>query len=240
MLQASPGPLAAGRLTARPLGPPGCLWFNPHEMLGPRHILVATAALSAVAAIVVAWGPDQSASSAGPAEPLEHAMKRAQARPTAPALQPIDQVAAAAHAPLEAWTAVPAAGRARLLELAQRDGSPPLLLPERPDLLETAQVVIGPHWYTVSMKGQDFGVVVSGNSASIYVPGMAVAPEAAAAPEAPRITRVHDIVTLSFAAWGAAYDMDIECLGGVEHPLCGDDLLAFDLLATLRHIGGDR
>ena len=53
----------------------------------------------------------------------------------------------------------------------------------------------------------------------------------------PRISRTHDIVTAHFVAWGAAWDVDIECLGGVEHPLCREDVLVHALLRSLKRLG---
>ncbi|MFT7624575.1 MAG: hypothetical protein ACI9WU_003763, partial [Myxococcota bacterium] len=51
---------------------------------------------------------------------------------------------------------------------------------------------------------------------------------------------VHEIVTVSFSAWGATYDIDIECLGGIEHPMCGDDGLALDLANHLLRLEAGR
>ncbi len=160
--------------------------------------------------------------------------KAADARPTRGVPQAVDTVRAARHPTLRATKALPKLARARLAALP--DGAPPVLLPDAADLLATARVVTGPRWYTVFMEAATFSVYVAGSSVAIDAPTLDVPPAARARDWEPRISRSHGIVTVGFAAFGAAYDVDIECLGGDEHPMCGDDLMALELVRALRRL----
>ena len=37
-----------------------------------------------------------------------------------------------------------------------------------------------------------------------------------------------------------AFDVDIECMGGVAHPLCDDDILIHELLRNLKRLDLER
>ncbi len=164
----------------------------------------------------------------------EPAGKAAWASPSEPRLQAIDHVAADAIPPLSHTGSLPA------YEAALLDGvsALPVLLPDDPGLLESAIVVTGPHWYSASMANNGYRVFVMGRAAAVHMEGLEVFVRPVVG--VPTITRVHDIVTLTFTAFGATWDLDIECLGGIEHPMCGDDALAFDLVDRLRRLEGRR
>ena len=126
--------------------------------------------------------------------------------------------------------------RRRLRAGMARPGMPPVLLPADAPLLRSAQAVVGPHWHAVSMQASDYSVYVHASAAPIAVPGIRRPPVRLPSLAVPRISRTHEIVTAHFVAWGIAWDVDIECLGGLEHPLCGDDILVHDLLRRLRRL----
>jgi hypothetical protein len=189
--------------------------------------------LAGVAFMVVAFAalPVTVASPLASGESVE---KARHVTPTRAIPQRIDAARARRHPPLRAAAALPKLARARLAALPS--GAPPVLLPEVPELLAAAQVVTGPRWYTAFMAADTYSVYVAAVSAAVDAPTLDVPPAARAREWEPRISRSHDIVTVGFAAFGAAYDVDIECLGGVEHPMCGDDHMALDLVRALRRL----
>ena len=138
----------------------------------------------------------------------------------------------------EAMKALPAPALSRLLEIAASPLQPPILLPERPELLREAQVTSGPSWHGVAMRGIDYSVYVHASAVPIDVPGVKRPPVRIPSIAVPRISRTHEIVTAHFVAWGSAWDVDIECLGGLDHPLCGDDILVHALIRTLKRLEG--
>ncbi len=153
----------------------------------------------------------------------------------------IDRAAAARHRILHFGLSLPIA-EAQKLHVSGDGAGPPVLLPDRPELLSTAFVVTGPHWYAVSFEGAGYGVFVMGRAAAVSMPGLRTyGPYLERARlERPRITRVHEIVTATFSAWGASYDVDIECVGGLDHPMCADDALIRELVYSLARLGGLR
>lgn len=170
----------------------------------------------------------------------DDAHKASHASPTRARVQVLDREAAATHPPLAHADALPANDAARLATFSLTPDAPPVLLPDIPWLLETALTVTGPHWYTASMQADGYSVWVMGRAAAITMAGLHVPKAAIPLPLTPTITRVHEIVTVSFSAWGATYDIDIECLGGIEHPMCGDDGLALDLANHLLRLEAGR
>ena len=190
----------------------------------PTRLVILLGAVLCLTAVAVA------------APPAEHVQKARKASPKRGVAMPVGLVRAAKHPPLtpKAQRALPKVARARLAALPA--GAPPVLLPESKRLLETAQVVTGKRWYTVSMQAADYSVYVAGTSVAVVAPTMDVPPRAKAKEWVPRISRTHGIVTVSFPAWGAAYDVDVECLGGEAHPMCGDDVMVLALVDTLRRL----
>jgi hypothetical protein len=139
-----------------------------------------------------------------------------------------------------ARAALPEVTRRRLEATVGAPGMPPVLLPSRVALLETAEAVVGSGWHAVSMHDSDYSVYVHASAAAIEVPGIRRPPVRPPSLAVPRISRTHEIVTAHFVAWGVAWDVDIECLGGLDHPLCGDDVLVHELIRSLRRLAGPR
>ncbi len=174
---------------------------------------------------------------AGAAAPSGETLEKAQhAAPSLPRLQPIDREAAAAHPTLSGAQHLSRVARTRARGIATSERQAPLLLPEDAALLRTAELVSGPTWHAISLKGARFSVSVHAAAAAIEIKGMLATPQAPPPLSDPLLSRTHDIVTAHFVAWGAAYDVDVECLGGLEHPMCGDDALVRDLVLSLRRV----
>jgi hypothetical protein len=133
--------------------------------------------------------------------------------------------------------ALPELEAQRLTAFSTQVGTPAVLLPDDPWLLATAQVVTGPTWYTAFMEADSFSVYVASNGKAISLQDLPI-PIGMRRPSEfqVEITRVHEIVTATFVAWGSAYDVDIECLGGTDNPFCGDDAMVMEILRSLRRV----
>ncbi len=136
----------------------------------------------------------------------------------------------------QARAALPTATRTALIRAAVQPTLPPVLLVDDVGLLRTAETVVGPTWHAVSMTGPDYSVYIHASAAALHVPGVRRPPVRTPSLAVPRVSRTHEIVTAHFVAWGVAWDVDIECLGGIDHPLCGDDVLIHALLKSLRRL----
>lgn len=125
------------------------------------------------------------------------------------------------------------------LSQAQRDvvaESPvPVLLPGSPELVPTAHMTSGPHWYAASMTATDHSVYVQGNRGSYEYGHIAMDARGDALTRRPyTITRVHQILTLSFERFGVSYAIDVECLRPMDDPKCTEDGYAISLYEGLR------
>ena len=133
-------------------------------------------------------------------------------------------------------SALPLDAMRALREVARSTTQAPVLLPDRSALLRSAQVTFGPSWHGVSMQTLDYSVYVHASARAIAVPGIRRPPVRVPSLKVPRISRTHDIVTAHFVAWGFAWDVDIECMGGSAHPLCADDILVHELMRSLKRL----
>ena len=136
----------------------------------------------------------------------------------------------------DAAAVLPADAVRAFKEIARSPTQAPILLPERSALLRSAQVTFGPSWHGVSMQTLDYSVYVHASARAISVPGIRRPPVRIPSLKVPRISRTHDIVTAHFVAWGVAWDVDIECMGGVEHALCADDVLVHAFIRSLKRL----
>lgn len=113
----------------------------------------------------------------------------------------------------------------------------PALVPERPELLESAAVTSGEHWYAVAMSGGEHNVHVTGTRLVFDSPTVGADEEAMAGGDF-RITRNHGIVTLSFEAHGVAYSLDVECERPLDDERCTDNDYAVSLAESMAVAGG--
>ena len=109
--------------------------------------------------------------------------------------------------------------------------APPLLIPQ--EALDAADVLLvkGAHWYSLSYS-------TGGVTVTLLVRQAAVSASWLASKRVlgPVISRSHGVVTLDLNAGGAAVTLDIECLGGSQHPRCGQDDEVWKLANSLRWI----
>lgn len=145
----------------------------------------------------------------------------------------IDWAAARAHRPFDA-------GIMRPEERAEIDSvTLPVLLPNDPALLASANVTSGPDWYAASMRGDGVRVMVHGTNRSVSQPSLAndVPPDRRPAPGEATVSRMDGIVHAAFVQFGAAYTVDVEC----EPPTdarCTDDAYVNGLLERFGFAGG--
>jgi hypothetical protein len=123
------------------------------------------------------------------------------------------------------------------------DGSPvPALLPGRPELLESATITRGEHWYAASLDGEGHDVYVSGTRLSVKSATI----DSEELPERPegevRLTRNEAIVSAAFEAFGASYVVEVECARPMDDPRCTEDDYAQGLVDDLGVVarGGKR
>jgi hypothetical protein len=118
--------------------------------------------------------------------------------------------------------------RAKLL-----DSPVPALLPNRPELFESATITKGEHWYAASLDGEGHDVYVSGTRLETVVPSLALPDDRLDLAQDFRITRNDLIISLSFNAFGAAYVIEVECAKPSTDPRCTEDDYAVELANAL-------
>jgi len=124
--------------------------------------------------------------------------------------------------------AVPAA------ELAKLDAiRVPVLLPDDRQLLQTLLVTHHGDWYAAAMEHDRADIYIRGTRNEFVVPGL----EHVEVPEY-WVTRTHAIVTVSWRAFGVAYNLDVECFAALEDPRCTEDEYALGLAESLAFAGG--
>lgn len=114
---------------------------------------------------------------------------------------------------------------------AAAQASLPVLLPNDAELLAGAFFTTGDTWYTASMRTDEITLVFKGSSASRNLPGIGTNKEGDQ-PPGHVLTRTHQIVTLAFREFGAAYAIDIECARPTEDPRCTEDSFIIELAET--------
>ncbi len=109
----------------------------------------------------------------------------------------------------------------------------PVLVPERADLLATAQATRGEGWYSLAMATDGVMVVVRGSRRAKSRPAL----EAQLVPQdEPAVTSTHGIFTLSFLRSDVAYGIDVECKSGEADPRCADATFVRQLYDDLRRV----
>ncbi len=115
----------------------------------------------------------------------------------------------------------------------------PVLLPGAPELVSTAHMTSGPNWYAASMTAEGHSVYVQGNRGSYEYEHIALDARGDALTQRPyTITRIHQILTLSFERFGISYAIDVECLLPMDDPKCIEDDYAVGLYETMRVVRG--
>ena len=99
--------------------------------------------------------------------------------------------------------------------------SVPVLLPSNHELLASAYVARGEHWYTAQLDAEGFSVSIFGTRLARSLPSSPT-PTSVISEDAPLITRSEGIPSISFRRFGVAYRLELECVQGPEDPRCSD------------------
>ncbi len=160
----------------------------------------------------------------------EQSAKAAAATPGPAQLQGLRPLPEASYRPL-ATASLPKSLRAQATQILMNPKAPHLLLPDESLRAGDTLIVAKPHWYSVSYSQQGVTVTLLVRRAAVSASWLAKHRV-----NGPVLSRTHGVVTLDFAAGGAAVTLDIECLGGEEHPRCGRDDEVWKLANSLRWV----
>lgn len=160
----------------------------------------------------------------------EQSAKAAAATPGLPKLQRLSALNETSYRPLAA-TELPKSLQAKAAQILANPKAPHLLLPTAALKASDTLIVAGPHWFSVSYSQQGVTVTLLVRRAAISASWLAKHRV-----NGPVISRSHGVVTVDFAAGGSAVTLDIECLGGDEHPRCGKDDEVWKVANDLRWV----
>lgn len=139
----------------------------------------------------------------------------------------IDWAAAASHPRLESPLTL---AQMRVL----RDAELPVLLPAAQPWLAVGVATAGRDWYSLSARHGDWTVVVQGDRVASRDPDLAPRDWTPPTWPAPLVTRNEGVVEATFLAFGASYNVGVECAQHETDPRCRDDAFVLELVASLR------
>ena len=113
----------------------------------------------------------------------------------------------------------------------------PLLLPDKPKLVDAGIMTAGPDWYAASMKQEGFSVVISGSTRHVTVPGAKAADLPEYGKQDLRVNRAEGIAELAFKAYGVIYTISVECEDPEADPHCKEDAYILELADKLLRSG---
>jgi hypothetical protein len=113
----------------------------------------------------------------------------------------------------------------------------PVLLPGDATLVRSVFMTTGDLWYGADMNAEGVHVYIHGTRGS-YPNTFNLTDEQLAQIQNFTIYRTHEIVTLTFKMYGAAYRIDVECAS--PDARCKDDAFVTDLAENLVFAGGDQ
>lgn len=180
-----------------------------------------------------------AAPSGAQANEAERTAKRDWNKTPKPTVETIDWAEANGY-PHLSIDQLPAAEREKIATIAL-----PVMLPSDRDLLDTAIITRGENWYAVSLKD----VSDKEGTASLHLRGTRVSFDfegdvwtdaEKAIGDTYTLTRTHQLVSVSFGAFGAAYTLDVECSRPMDDIRCTDDTYAMELANELVVAGGLR
>ncbi len=116
----------------------------------------------------------------------------------------------------------------------------PVMLPRQAEVLETTILTLGENWYAASLKDNGASLHIRGTRVSYDFDGDVWTPEERAMGDDYTLTRTHQIVSVSFASFGAAYTIDVECSRPMDDVRCTEDEYALNLANELAVAGGLR
>ena len=125
---------------------------------------------------------------------------------------------------------------------AVRASTVPVLLPQawvhdRSDGRDQPLIIVGPGWYSASSKDAEHAALITGKTRWVQLPG--------AGPDLPvrgrddlRTTRGEGIVEVDFTAFGAVYNINVECFRPHADERCTNDGYILGLANNLAFAGG--
>jgi hypothetical protein len=149
-------------------------------------------------------------------------------------VQPIDWPAANgyAHVPLGAF---PESERPKL-----EATNVPVLVPRDTELLKSAFVTMADDWYAVALHDDGANLHIRGTRRAFDFEGDVWTDKEKGIGDNYTLTRTHQIVTVAFGSFGAAYTVDVECSRPMDDTRCTDDDYALELANSLAVAGGLR
>ena len=113
----------------------------------------------------------------------------------------------------------------------------PVLLPSDPLMLSSAAFTTGDLWYSAAMRTTGAHTFIMGSRGEFPVDlGLTEAQKQQLSNFT--VYRTHQIVTLSFRMYGAAYRIDVECDKPMDDPRCTQDDYVLELAEGLVMVGG--
>jgi hypothetical protein len=133
---------------------------------------------------------------------------------------------------------------AQLLPESEREkleqSAVPVLVPRDADVLDSAIVTLGDDWYAASLKDDGASLHIRGTRRSFDFQGDVWTPQEKALGDDYTLTRTHQLVSVSFGAFGIAYTLDVECSRPMDDVRCTEDTYVLDLANDLAVAGGLR
>lgn len=113
----------------------------------------------------------------------------------------------------------------------------PALLPPEQGLVDTAVMTAGPSWYSASMQGDGYSVVIFGSNRGVRLPDGVTVELPRLGSDRLRVDRAEGIAEVSFRAFAVVYTLSVECEDPDGDAHCANDDFALELAASLRLSG---
>ena len=111
-----------------------------------------------------------------------------------------------------------------------------VLLPTRKAWLDKAFMTADKRWYTASIEGDGYTIVIEGTTGAFKHPEIEQAYKDVppATRQRPRIGRNELVVEAAFVEQGTAFSVEVECVQPDKNPLCTEDAFVHEVVAALR------
>ena len=125
-------------------------------------------------------------------------------------------------------------------QLTEVSGAPlPVLVPNRPALLNAAKIMSGPHWVAATMRHDRHQVYIHGTRVEHVVPTLDVGKAGQEIFDRGFVvTRNEGITTLSLKTYGGAYSVSVDCDDHENDTRCTEDSYIVELANALVMAGG--
>lgn len=148
-------------------------------------------------------------------------------QPVGPVAEKVDWAEVRGFAQVDA-ALLPASERAKLDDITV-----PVLVPDDGRLLATALITHHQNWYAAAMELPGADIYVRGTRNAFEVPAMEIPAAAAAAKDNYLLTRIHQVVTVSWRSFNVSYSLDVECAKPMTDTRCTEDEFALELAERL-------